>query len=162
MITGARIWLSGSTPDPKDCTQRQSDAILEFVSRFSAQVFQLGGHILHGSHPSFIPVLLDQAEKYQKEGGKKDCLTLCVSRYFSKDRQRVQIDKWQQICTIYETPEATGENARDDSLDILRKWMAARCDAVVVVGGKLWEQIAGRAGIPVELNWSEPHRLHKR
>lgn len=151
-LNGARIWLSGSVPDSDDCTDEQKAAILEFVSRFSAKIFRLGGHILHGSHPSFTPLLLDQAEQYQQNGGRKDCLTLCMSRYFSKDRQSIPVEEWQNKCTIYETFEATGENAKDNSLDILRRWMVARCDAVVVVGGRWWQQIADRSGVPVELN----------
>lgn len=151
-LNGARIWLSGSVPDSEDCTDEQKAAVREFVSRFSAKIFQLGGHILHGSHPSFTPLLLDQAEQHQKSGGKKDCLTLCMSRYFSKDRKSIPVEEWQNKCTIYETFEATGENAKDKSLDILRRWMVARCDAVVVVGGRWWQQIADRAGVPVELN----------
>lgn len=48
-------------------------------------------------------------------------------------------------------PASTGSaSARDDSLAILRQWMAERCDAFVAVGGQWWQQIAGRAGIPIE------------
>src|SRR6185503_5145173 len=58
---------------------------------------------------------------------------------------------WRQKCLVYETPEASGQNAHDDSLKILRSWMAARCDAIVVIGGKWWQEMAGRAGVPVEV-----------
>jgi hypothetical protein len=51
---------------------------------------------------------------------------------------------------VYETPEASGNSARDDSLKILRQWMSARCDAFVAVGGLWWQQVAGRTGIPIE------------
>src|ERR1700685_2947894 len=43
-----------------------------------------------------------------------------------------------------------GASPRDDSLKILRQWMAERCDAFVAVGGQWWQEIAGRAGIPIE------------
>jgi hypothetical protein len=52
---------------------------------------------------------------------------------------------------VYETPEVSGEHARDESLELLRKWMVARCDAIVVVGGKWWQSVGGRAGVPLEL-----------
>ncbi|HPL67081.1 MAG TPA: CBASS cGAMP-activated phospholipase [Smithellaceae bacterium] len=152
--TGVRIWLSGSIPDSPKCSRQQKESIQQFVANFSESIFRAGGHILHGSHPNISPVLLDQAKKYQDAGGKKDCLTLCVSRYFSKNREIAPVDEWRKVCTVYETPEASGLNARDDSLAILRKWMAARCDAIVVVGGKIWEEIAGRAGIPLEINYA--------
>jgi len=53
---------------------------------------------------------------------------------------------------VYETSESSGENGRDESLEILRKWMASRCDAVIVVGGQWWQTVGGRAGVPLELN----------
>jgi len=145
------VWLSGSLPEVGIPTDKERADILEFVSRFSAKVFQLGGHIIHGSHPSFTPTLLANASAYQMSGGKKDSLILAVSRFWSKQPQNVPIYDWRQKCLVYETPEASGQNAHDDSLKILRSWMAARCDAIVVIGGKWWQEMAGRAGVPVEV-----------
>lgn len=150
-LTGVRIWLSGSLPEAKTSTDKERANILDFVSRFSAKVFQLGGHIIHGSHPSLTPTLLEQASAYQKNGGKKDALILAVSRFWSKEPKAVPINNWRQWCLVYETPEASGQNAHEDSLKILRSWMAARCDAIVVIGGKWWQEVAGRAGVPVEV-----------
>lgn len=62
----------------------------------------------------------------------------------------MQVQDWRQTCVVYETPEASGTSARDDSLEILRQWMSDRCDAFVAVGGKWWEEVAGRAGVPLE------------
>lgn len=151
-LTGVRIWLSGSLPEVETSTEQERADILEFVSRFSAKVFQLGGHIIHGSHPSFTPTLLARARDYQMNGGRKDSLTLAVSRFWSKEPQNVPVDEWRKECLVYETPEASGPNARDDSLNILRIWMSARCDAIVVIGGKWWQEIAGRAGVPLEVS----------
>lgn len=147
-IPGARIWLSGAVPP--DATDAQRASITEFVRRFSSAVFHGGGHILHGSHPSFTPTLLEEAAKHVAGGGRKDCLTLAVSKFWSKDSARVPIQRWRETCMVYETPEGCGEGARDESLSILRQWMAERCDAFVAVGGLWWREIAGRAGVPVE------------
>jgi hypothetical protein len=149
-LAGARIWLSGSLPEVEASTEMERATILEFVHRFSSMVFRQGGHILHGSHPSFTPALLQEAEAHQRAGGKKDCLTLAVSRLWSKDSTKAPVDEWQKTSLVYETPEVK-EN-RDESLNILRKWMAARCDAVVAVGGKWWQEIAGQAGVPLEVS----------
>jgi len=149
-LTGVRIWLSGALPEPEHSTDRERTEILEFVSRFSAKVFQLGGNIIHGSHPSFTPTLLEQARIHIENGGKKDSLILAVSRFWSK-QSNIPIDEWRANCLVYETPEVSGENARDESLKILRCWMVARCDAIVVIGGKWWQEVAGRAGVPVEV-----------
>jgi uncharacterized protein len=150
-LAGARIWLSGAIPEADGITQAQGDAILDFVRRFARRVFQRGGYVLHGSHPSFTPTLLEEAKIFQEHGGRKDCLMLAVSRYWSKDTRNVPADEWRKVAMVYETPEVSGERARDKSLELLRKWMVSRCDAIVVVGGKWWQEVAGRAGVPLEL-----------
>jgi patatin-like phospholipase/acyl hydrolase len=153
-LAGARIWLSGSVPEEQGATEAQRTAILDFVRQFSRHVFQRGGHIVHGSHPSFTPVLLAEAKRHQEHGGRKDALILVVSRLWSKNPAAVPLDEWRKTAIVYETPEVTGERPRDESLELLRKWMVARCDAVVVVGGKWWHAVAGRSGVPLELGFA--------
>jgi len=150
-LSGARIWLSGAVPETEGTTEAQRAALLDFVRRFARRVFERGGHIVHGSHPSFTPVLLEEAQRYQQQGGHKDRLVLAVSRLWSKDSTKVPVDEWRKLALVYETPEASGAQARDDSLVLLRKWMVSRCDAIVVVGGKWWQAVGGRAGVPLEL-----------
>lgn len=147
-LQGVRVWLSGAVPP--EASESQRDSILAFVRQLVATVFRTGGYILHGSHPSLTPTLLTEVNKYVAAGGRKDCLILVVSRYWSKDAYSVPLQGWREHCVVYETPEATGDNARDDSLMELRKWMAARCDAFVGVGGRWWQEVAGRAGVPIE------------
>lgn len=148
-LGGARIWLSGAVAE--GMTEEQKFALLDFVRRFARRVFTLGGHIVHGSHPSFTPVLLEEARRYQERGGRKDCLILAVSRHWSKDPIYAPPDEWRQVSMVYETPDDSGEDARDKSLKILRSWMVSRSDAIVAVGGQWWESVAQRAGVPVEL-----------
>lgn len=147
-LHGVRIWLSGAVPP--DATEAQRDSILAFVGQFAASVFRSGGHILHGSHPSLTPTLLAEADRFIKAEGRKDCLTLAVSRYWTKTPGAVPIQEWREHCMVYETPESSGDNARDESLLELRRWMSSRCDAFVAVGGRWWQEVAGRAGVPVE------------
>jgi patatin-like phospholipase/SLOG-like protein len=150
-LAGARIWLSGSIPEVEGISEAQRDAMINFVRRFVRRVFERGGHIVHGSHPSFTPTLLEEAQRYQEQGGRKDCLILVVSRHWSKIPENVPVDEWRKVAMVYETPEVLGERARDDSLTLLRKWMVSRCDAIVVVGGKWWQSVGGRASIPLEI-----------
>jgi len=147
-LHGVRIWLSGAVPP--EFNEQQRTALLEFVRNFAETVFRAGGHILHGSHPSFTPTLLAEAKKHIGNDGRKDCLTLAVSKLWSKDTNAVPVQAWREFCMVYETPEKTGGNPREDSLQILREWMSARCDAFVAVGGLWWKEIAGRAGVPLE------------
>ncbi|MBE0623490.1 MAG: patatin-like phospholipase family protein [Burkholderiales bacterium] len=147
-LHGVRIWLSGAVPP--DATEAQRESILAFVAQFAALVFRSGGHILHGSHPSFTPTLLAEADRFIRAEGRKDCLTLAVSRYWSKTPDAVPIQEWREHCMVYETPESSGDNARDESLSELRRWMSERCDAFVAVGGRWWQEVAGRAGVPIE------------
>lgn len=148
-LGGTRVWLSGSLPEQQQHAEERA-AISDFVSRFAATVFQSGGHIIHGAHPSLTPALLSQARAYQESGGKRDCLTLVVSRLWSKKPQAIPIEDWRKICTVYETPESRGANPQDESLTILRNWVASRCDAFVGVGGEWWKAVSGRAGVPTE------------
>ena len=136
---------------PPDADASYQSALRIFVRHFAEQLFRGGAHIIHGSHPTFTPILLEEAAKHIANDGRKDCLTLAVSRLWSKDTSSVPVQEWRQTCMVYETPEATtGDSSRDDSLTILRQWMSERCDAFVAAGGLWWEQIAGRAGLPVE------------
>lgn len=147
-LHGVRIWLSGAVPP--EFNEQQRAALLEFVRNLAETVFRAGGHILHGSHPSFIPTLLAEAKEHLGNGGRKDCLTLAVSKLWSKDTNTVPVQVWREVCMVYETPEKTSDNPIEDSLQILREWMSARCDAFVAVGGLWWKEIAGRSGVPLE------------
>lgn len=149
LLQGVRIWLSGAVPPDADVEYQ--GALRLFVRHFAEHAFRSGAHIIHGSHPTFTPILLDEAKKHIANSGRKDCLTLVVSRFWSKDTEQVSVQEWRQTCMVYETPEAkTGNSSRDDSLGLLRQWMAERCDAFVAAGGMWWQQVAGRAGVPIE------------
>ena len=150
-LIGVRVWLSGSVPEESESTGEERAAVSDFVRYFSAEVFRRGGHLIHGSHPSFVPTLLEEAAQHRANGGRADCLTLAVSRFWSKDPRQVPTNDWRNTCLVYETPEATGSDARNESLKVLRQWMAARCDAVVIAGGRWWHQVSGQAGVPLEM-----------
>ena len=59
------VGLSGAVPDRKDWTEPAMDrGVLEFVALLSGLVFKYGGRIVHGSHPTFTPVILQQARRH--------------------------------------------------------------------------------------------------
>src|SRR4051794_26209840 len=88
-LEGSRIWMSGaiSEADTGPDVGKQS-AIIATISR---QIFQAGGAVIHGSHPSIWPILLHEAREFQSAGGPRACLELAVSRYFSDDTERNRI-----------------------------------------------------------------------
>src|SRR5208283_766998 len=80
------IGLSGAIPDRKDWSEPAMDrAILEFVALFSGIVFKYGGRMVHGSHPTFTPVILRQARLHAGKGGSRKPVTLIMSDLWAKN-----------------------------------------------------------------------------
>lgn len=149
-LAGARIWLSGSIPKEENVTDDQRAGIENFVRRFALEVFRRGGHIIHGSHPTFSKPLREAVQAY-REVNSRNCLILVFSEHFSEVNYNEFVNEWQNLATVYKTPAVSGADAREKSLQLLREWMVARCDAIVAVGGKWWKPDNERAGVPVEL-----------
>ena len=148
-LHGVRVWLSGAIPT--EAPGPHQAAMKKFVMEFACAVFRSGGHILHGSHPTLTPILLEAAKIHGwAAGARKDCLTLAISRFWSKKYSTDELRRWREQCVVYETPEASTANAQQDSVAKLREWMSERCDVFVAVGGNWWHEAEGRAGIPIE------------
>ncbi len=74
-LRGMKVWLSGAvpeselqSPDTKLAFEVWSGSPLEhgilgFVSEFASLVFKYGGQIIHGSHPTLTPILLEQWDR---------------------------------------------------------------------------------------------------
>lgn len=147
-LQGVRIWLCGSIAN--DISGPQQNSMRSFVEKFADLVFRSGGHILHGCHPTITPILLEAAKRHVINNGRRDALTLAVSRHWSKNEGAAPLEEWREFSVLYETPESTEGNARESSLKILREWMAERCDAFVSLGGDLWRFKQNVSGIPME------------
>lgn len=153
-LKGARIWLSGSIPQGTDAEETRFRA---FVARLAALIFRAGGTIVHGSHPAVRRTLLEAAKAHQEDAkGSRDCLTLAASRFFHGEYD-AQLEAWRKHCIVHEEPAVDGDEAR--SLARLRRWMADRCDAVIVIGGKWWTENPAAAGIPEELELARKRGL---
>jgi patatin-like phospholipase/acyl hydrolase len=157
-LKGTRIWLSGSIAgETCETAERQANV----VAQISRRIFQAGGSVIHGSHPTIWPILLQTAEEFQKAGGSRDCLELAVSRHFSSNptKNNVRLDEWRLHSIVHQVPAETGQNARAESLKRLRHWIVERCDAVIVFGGKWWDQNPGGAGLPFEFELARERGL---
>jgi predicted acylesterase/phospholipase RssA len=165
-LAGCRIWLSAAVPDGIDSAA--AERIDEFVRLFARQVFERHGTIVHGSHPTITPILLSEAESYQKRQQRKAPLRLVVSRYFSEfpDRFGVHIEAWDKVCAeaTITTPaipkDVSGEaRARSRSLTLMRRELANQSHFIVAVGGKWWMDDSGSAGIPEEIDFARDFML---
>jgi uncharacterized protein len=158
-LKGARIWLSGSIPDTPGVPDANSMRL--FIEQLSGKIFRDGGSIIHGSHPTIWPMLLTQAEEYKAAGGSRECLTMAVSRQYLSEPVKNGIDmkRWQSCSIVHEVAVETGEDKKAQNLQRLRNWIADRCDAVVIVGGRGWEKNPGAAGIPVEFELARERGL---
>ena len=152
------IWLSGAIS--KDATDDERRKTEEFVARLAREAFGRNWRLVHGSHPSLVPVLLREAEAYQQNTGSKASLVLAVSQRFAKDPEANAIDlgAWSKLTEepVWVTPEGQHSEPDDEagrrrSLRILREALLRRCSASVALGGAWWRTAPHRAGVPEEV-----------
>jgi hypothetical protein len=136
------IGLTGAIPDRRDWSEPAMDrAILEFVALFSGIVFKYGGRIIHGSHPSFTPVILRQA-RLQAGGRERKPVTLVMSELWSRDMDRADIHSMTDIAELVVTKKVgTGgvndARTRNESLSAMRRVLIGSQNVMVAVGGKM-------------------------
>jgi hypothetical protein len=154
-LKGLCVGISGAVPDREDWgTVKDLDQrILRFVSQFSALVMKYGGKVVHGSHPTFTPVLKAQAERLGSAEDEKP-LTLLASELFG-DPPAIVADA-ERVARVILTPRI-GEGTADDpqtrngSLTALRLMLAKEVDVVVAIGGKLHRSTGYNPGVLQEL-----------
>jgi len=165
-LQGIRIWLSGSIPE--DATSEEAQRIRDFLSTFANEVFRRNGRLVHGSHPTIRDTLLEAAQAYKTATGEKAGLVLVVSRLFSKEPAKYDIDleAWNAVCAekVIETREAladsvTGKISREGSLLILQNILVEQCNTIVAIGGMWWKVAAAMAGVPKEIGLARENHL---
>lgn len=134
-LRGVNIWISGALPEKEIWPHPLYDRdILTFVAQLSRLVFMKGGSIIHGSHPSFTPILVHQHAAVSPE--KLGYLKLFVSDFFGSE----VYEKYSTSCDVSVVPciEADGDKTKiEKSLTALRYEMARKADIMVVLGGKV-------------------------
>jgi hypothetical protein len=136
------IGLSGAVPDRKDWSEAAMDrAILEFVALFSGIVFKYGGRIVHGSHPTFTPVILRQARQ-QASGRARKPVTLVMSDLWAKDLADEEIESLTDAAELVITKkigkgDASDARTRNQSLTAMRRVLVDSQNVMVAVGGKM-------------------------
>jgi len=130
--------LSAAVAD--DMRPAPSIDVAEFVRQLARAVFREGGHLVHGSHPSIVPMLRGAAEEAFPDGGALSRLTLVRAAKFSTEQYAADIEAQRAFARVEaippKAPSAEGpERAEVGDLVPMRDWMADRCDVVVALGG---------------------------
>lgn len=165
-LRGLRIWLSGSVPT--DTGAADKERIRSFVAGLARAVFERGGTLVHGSHPTIRDVLLEEARAFKAATGRPAPLLLVVSQYYSKDSARfgVDIPAWNDVCEekVIETAEVVGVASEADrpskaSLSLMRRRLAEQTNVIIAVGGRWWNGAPGQAGVPEEIDAARHYRM---
>lgn len=140
-LNGLNIGISGAIPEREEWGTNDilDYEILEFLQTFSGFVMKYGGRIVHGSHPSFTPVFLEQASKFKKEGFTP--LTLVMSELFYKDYNNYEKKYFKEnseftVCKQVGVGYITDEKVRNESLTLMREKLIPKMDILIVIGGK--------------------------
>ncbi len=154
-LVGVRVCLSASLADDMRPAPRTDTA--EFIAQLARAVFREGGHVVHGSHPSIVPLLAAVAKETFPDGGATSRLTLVRAATFSGEQYAGAIEADRAFARVELIPAATPaeeDAARAEIRDLvpMRDWMADRCDVVVALGGRWFDRDAERAGIPIEID----------
>jgi hypothetical protein len=172
-LHGVKVWLSGAVPEPdgKSLTTSSKDpsvetragseaeeGILGFVRAFAGLLFRFGGQLIHGCHPSFTPILLEQARIHREKSQESSPLFLVASGYFASPENEADWKRWDQVAHMTIIAPSDPQD-RDSSLQVLREYMSKECNAFVAIGGKWWDQVPGRAGVPKELQLAKDRKV---
>lgn len=134
------IGLSGAIPDRADWSEPAMDrGILEFIALFSGIVIKYGGRIVHGSHPTFTPIILRQA-RLQGAGRQRPPVTLLMSDLWARELSENDIASMTDIAEFVIT-KTVGEKGPEDvetrnrSLAAMRRVLVNSQNVTVAVGG---------------------------
>src|SRR6266446_4204549 len=158
------IGLSGAVPDRQDWTEPAMDrGILEFVGLFSGLVFKYGGRIIHGSHPTFTPVILRQARLHAGTRARKP-VTLLISDLWARQMREEERQSSADVAEIIITKAIGGggpENSdtRNRSLSAMREVLVDSLNVMVAIGGKKHDADGKTPGVQEELDLAAEQKI---
>lgn len=161
-LRGLRVGISGAVPEREHwgIVTDLDQVILRFVSQLSALIIKYGGEVVHGSHPSFTPVVMAQARAFSRGRSKRRPLTLIASKLW--DEHGEIVTRASHVANVILTPRVgSGDSAdlqtRNNSLTAMRLTLAQYVDVLVAIGGKLHRDTGYNPGVLEELaaaRWS--------
>jgi hypothetical protein len=159
-LRGLDLAISGAIPDRDDWIEPIQDrAILEFVSILSGLVIKYGGRIIHGAHPTFTPVILQQTH-LQPAGADEKAVVIFMSELWSHDlspseRARLEASADLKIVPQPLLGDRGNPDVRNVALTSMRKEMLKHTNALVAVGGKLHRKDGFVPGVVEELHLAQ-------
>jgi hypothetical protein len=138
------VGISGAVPDRRDWSEEAMDrGILEFVALLSGLVLKYGGRIVHGSHPTFTPIILRQARQHASNRSRKP-VTLVMSQLWAADLTEDDIGGLSDVAELVITKKigdgsAEDPGTRNGSLSAMRRVLIDAQNVMVAVGGKMHE-----------------------
>jgi SLOG-like protein len=150
------IGLSGAVPDRDDWSEPAMDrGILEFVSLFSGIVLKYGGRIVHGSHPTFTPVILRQARLQAPKRARKP-VTLVMSDLWAAELRAQDVESLTDVAELVVTKKigagtAADVGTRNGSLTAMRRVLIDAQNVMVAVGGKMHDKDGMIPGVGEEM-----------
>lgn len=140
-LRGLDVGISAAVTVPKHWREPAMDqGVMEFVSVLSGMILKYGGRVIHGSHPTFTPILLRQARRHAAARARRP-LTLVMSEFWAKDLPAGYAASISDVAEFVVTPEGAGERGyeiREESLAIMRRALVEAQSVMVAVGGQLW------------------------
>ncbi|EOZ7622886.1 hypothetical protein AB5R26_000990 [Enterobacter mori] len=163
-LHGLEVGISGAIPERSNWSEPAMDrGILEFVSLFSGLVFKYGGRVIHGSHPSFTPIILRQARQHAVNLDKPP-VTLVMSDLWFSDYADEDIQSLTDIAELIITKkfgdgDITDPTTRNRSLTAMRRVLVSSQNLMVTVGGKMHDRDGFHPGIAEEMHLAEKLRI---
>ncbi len=140
LLHDLKVCISGSIPTREERQEigGNDNDIISTVSALASLIFKSGGVVVHGSHPTFTPII-EKAAKDVFDSPKPGRTRMHYApRFFDESHAAMT---WNEFRTTHEglaTLILAGEfgTDRDAALDLLRQAMIADCDVLVTIGGR--------------------------
>lgn len=154
------IGLSGAVPSRSDWSEPAMDrGILEFVALFSGIVLKYGGRIVHGSHPTFTPIILRQA-RLQAGNRSRKPITLVMSDLWARNLTNEDIESLIDVAELVITRKIgrgseVNPDTRNRSLSAMRRILVDAQNVMVAVGGQMHSKDGIVPGVGEEMKLAE-------
>jgi SLOG cluster2 len=168
-LEGMRVGISGAIPDPADLASHGwSDFDIRMtVLRCVEHILQDGGRIVHGSHPSFVPIIRTAAGTQSEEVTASKPVEMFVVLPYITEEERVTLAELHGSYAnlrFVGTPK-TGLESKEDldkrqdqSLDEMRHQFIGMVDALVCIGGRGKRPTRKVPGVEVEVKRAVQNR----